>query len=81
MPWYHHMSPPFQPQPASNARRRRANLALLTAAIINRRPLQLRTGAALDARTAPKPSPASAKSAIFASFPTPALIPSKPNAP
>ena len=58
----------------------RTNLAPLTAAILNRRALSLSELARpLYARNAPRPPPAGAKSASFASSLTLALTPSSPN--
>ena len=80
MPWYHHIAAFLRHNLPQMRATRRANLALLTAAILNRRALALSELARPWMPDCPKAT-TSAKSASSASSPTPALTPSKPNAP
>ena len=80
MPWYHHIAAFLHHNLPQMRATRRTNLALLTAAILNRRALSLSELARPWMPGLPKAT-TSAKSATSASFPIPALTPSKPNAP
>ncbi len=87
MPWYHHIAAFLRHNRPQMRATRRANLALLTAAILNRRARALSLpelacpwmpGLPQSHHQAWQKEYASA---TFASSPTPALTPSKPNAP
>ena len=85
MPWYHHIAAFLSHNLPQMPATRRANLALLAAAILNRRALALSEPARPWMPALPQSHhqvcPKEYASASFASSPTPALAPSRPNAP
>ena len=85
MPWYHHIAAFLHHNLPQMRATRRANLALLTAAILNRRALVLSELARPWMPALPQSHhqvcPKEYASATSASSPTPALTPSKLNAP
>ena len=85
MPWYHHIAAFLHHNLPQMRATRRANLALLTAAILNRRALSLSEPARPWMPGLPQSHHQVCQkeyaSATFASSPIPALTPSKLNAP
>ena len=85
MPWYHHIAAFLHHNLPQMRATRRTNLALLTAAILNRRALALSELARPWMPALPQSHQQVCQkecaSASFASAITPALAPSRPNAP
>ena len=85
MPWYHHIAAFLHHNLPQMRATRRTNLALLTAAILNRRALALSELARPWMPGLPQSHHQVCQkeyaSATSASSPIPALTPSKPNAP
>ena len=85
MPWHHHIAAFLHHNWPQMRATRRANLALLTVATLNRRALALSELARPWMPGRPQSHhqvcPKEYASATFASSPTPALTPSRPNAP